>query len=77
MDILNNTIKTFDPNAKIGEIFIVDIEFNACYDASKKMYNEVYPYIFEPKIKVSTDRWSVYQLLCTMHMGNKENFLKF
>ena len=55
MDILNNTIKTFDPNAKIGEIFIVDIEFTACYDASKKMYNEVYPYIFEPKIKVSTD----------------------
>ena len=77
MDILNNTIKTFDPNAKIGEIFIVDIEFTACYDARKKMCNEVYPYIFEPKIKVSTDRRNVYQLLSTMHMGNKENLLKF
>ena len=36
MNVLNNTIKNFDPNAKIGEIFIVDIEFTACYDARKK-----------------------------------------
>ena len=67
MDILNNTIKTFDPNAKIGEIFIVDIEFTACYDASKKMYNEVYPYIFEQKLKFQQIEGTFisYFLLCT------------
>ena len=31
MDILNKSIGHFDPNAKIGEMFVVDIEFDA-YD---------------------------------------------
>ena len=72
-EILNNSIKNFDPNAKIGEIFIVNIEFTAYYDARKKMYNEVYRCIFEPKTKVSTDRRCVYQLLSTIRMFKKEN----
>ena len=38
------------------------------------MYNEVYPCIFEPKTKVSTDRRWVYQLLSTIRMVKKEKF---
>ena len=45
-DILNICIKKFDPRAKIGEIFLVDIEFTTCDDARK-----VYPCIFESKNK--------------------------
>ena len=77
MDILNNSVKHFDPKAKVDEIFIGDIEFTAYYDAHKKMYNEVYPCIFEPKTKVSIDRKSVYQLLSNMRMGKKENVLMY
>ena len=55
MDILNNSIKNFDPNAKISEIFIIISGFTAYCDARKTMYNDVYPCIFEPKGKVSTD----------------------
>lgn len=77
MDILNNSVKHFDPKAKVDEIFIGDIEFTAYYDARKKMYNEVYPCIFEPKTKVSIDRKSVYQLLSNMRMGQKENVLMY
>ena len=55
MDILNNSTKNFDPNAKIGEIFIIISGFTAYCDARKTMYNDVYPCIFEPKGKVSTD----------------------
>ena len=76
IEILNASIANFDLNAKIGEIFIVDIEFNAYDDPRKKMYNEVYPCIFQPKSKVSVDRRSVYQLLSTMRMGRKDNILK-
>ena len=76
IEILNASIANFNPNAKIGEIFIVDIEFNAYGDPRKKMYNEVYPCIFQPKSKVSVDRRSVYQLLSTMRMGRKDNILK-
>ena len=35
IDILNKSIKNFHPNAKIGEIFVVDIEFDA-YDNPRK-----------------------------------------
>ena len=77
MEVLNKSIANFDPNAKIGEIFVVDIEFNACNDPKKKMYNEVYPCIFQPDSKVPADRRSVYQLLSTMRIGKKENILKF
>ena len=41
------------------------------------MYNEVYPCIFEPKTKISTDSRSVYQLLSNMRVGKKDNILKF
>ena len=79
MDILNNSIKNFDPNAKIGEIFIIISGFTAYCDARKTMYNEIYPCILKPKGKVSTDRrvYRVYQLLSTMRMCKKENVLKF
>ena len=35
MEILNASIAKFDSNAKVGEIFVVDIEFNA-YDNLRK-----------------------------------------
>ena len=59
MDILHEAIKNFNPNAKIGEIFVVDIEFSAYNDPREKMYHEVFPCIFKPKSKVSVDRRSV------------------
>ena len=31
IDTLNKSIENFDPNAKIGELFVADIEFDA-YD---------------------------------------------
>ena len=77
IEILNASIANFNPNAKIGEIFIVDIEFNAYGDPRKKMYNEVYPCIFQPKSKVSVDRRSISQLLSTMRIGKKDNILKY
>ena len=52
MDILFNSIENFDPNYKVGEIFVVDTKFNAYDDLRKKIYNEVFPCIFEPKSKV-------------------------
>ena len=36
MVILNKSIENFDPNAKIGEILVVDIEFDAYDDPRKK-----------------------------------------
>ena len=77
MEILNKFIASFDLNTKIGEIFVVDIEFNAYNDPRKEMYNEVYPCIFQPKSKVPADRRSVYQLLSTMRIGKNGNILKF
>ena len=77
IEILNDSIGNFDPNAKTGEIFVLDVEFNGYDDPSKKMYIEVYPCIFQPKSKVSVDRRSVYQLLSTMRMGKKHNILKY
>lgn len=66
MDTLNRSVENFDPNAGFGEIFVVDIEFGAYNDPRKKMYNKVFPCVFEPKNKVSVKRRSVYQLLSTM-----------
>ena len=43
----------------------------------KKMYNEIYPCIFEPKTNVSADERSVYQLLSNMRVVKKDNILKF
>ena len=76
MDILNKSVENFDPNAKIGEIFVVDIEFDPYNDPRKKMYNEVFPCIFEPKSKDPVDR-RVYQLPSTMSTGKRENILKY
>ena len=42
----------------------------------KKMYNEIYPCIVEPKT-VSTDERRVYQLLSSMRTVKKDNILKF
>ena len=36
MDILNKSIGHFDPSAKIGEMFVVDIEFDTYDDPRKK-----------------------------------------
>ena len=40
---MDKSIGNFDPNAKIGEIFAVDIEFDSFDDPQKRMYNEVFP----------------------------------
>ena len=77
MDILNNSISNFDPNSKIGEIFVVDIELDAYDDPKKKMYNEVFPSIFESKSKVPVSSRSMYQLLSTMRIGKRGDVLKF
>ena len=75
--ILNKSIGNFDPNAKIGEIFVADIEFNAYSDPQEKMYNEVFPCIFEPKGKAPIDRRSVCQLVSTIKTERRENVLKY
>ena len=36
MEILNEAIENFDPSAKVGKIFVVDIEFHVCNDPSCK-----------------------------------------
>ena len=77
MDILNKSIESFDLNTKIGESFLVAIEFEAYDDPRKKMYNEEFPCIFEPKSKVPVDRRSVYQLLSTRKTGKREKILKY
>ena len=71
IDIVNKAIGNCDLNAKIGEIFVVDIEFSAYDDPCKKMYDKVCPCISETKSKVSVNRHSVYQLLSTMRAGRK------
>ena len=63
MEILNEAIENFDPNAKVGKIFVVDIEFHVCNDPRKSLYNEIYHCISEPKTKVPVDNRSVYELL--------------
>ena len=77
MGILNKSIGNFDPNAKIGEIFVADIEFNVYSDPREKMYNEVFPCIFEPKGKAPIDRRSVCQLVSTIKTERRENILKY
>ena len=47
---------------------MVDIRFVDFNDAVKKMYNEIYPCIFESKTKIPTDSRSVYQLLGNMRI---------
>ena len=42
METLENSLKNFDPNAKIGEVFVVDIQFDAYDDPRKRIYNEIY-----------------------------------
>ena len=64
MEILNEAIENFEPNAKVGKIFVVDIdEFHVCNDPRKILYNEIYHCISEPKTKVPVDNRSVYELL--------------
>ena len=45
IEILNEAIENFDPNAKVGKIFVVDIEFDVYDDPRKSFYNEIYPCI--------------------------------
>ena len=47
---------------------MVDIRFVDFNDPVKKMYNEIYPCIFESKTKIPTDSRSVYQLLGNMRI---------
>ena len=42
-DILNKAVYDFDPNTKIGHVFVVDIHFQ---EFNNPMYNEIYPCIF-------------------------------
>lgn len=75
--ILNKSKENFDPDSKISETFVVDIEFDAYDDPRKRMYNEVFQCIFEPKTKVPVESRSVYQLISTMKIGRKGGVLKF
>ena len=77
LDVLNNSLANFDSNSKIGEVFVVNIQFDAYDDPRKKMYNEVFPCVFEPKTKVSVSSRSVDQLLSTMRTGKRGDVLKF
>ena len=77
IEILNEAIENFDPNAKVGKIFVVDIEFDAYDDPRKSFYNEIYHCIFEPKSKVPVDNASVHQLLSTMRIAKRGDVLKF
>ena len=77
METLENSLKNFDPNAKIGEVFVVDIQFDAYDDPRKRTYNEIYPCIFQPKSKALPNRRSVYQLLSNMRSGKRGNILNF
>ena len=77
MDTLNRSIGNFGPNARFGDIFVVHIQFDAYNDPRKKMYNEVFPCVFEPNSKVYVDRYSVYQLRSTMPTGKRNNVLKY
>ena len=54
-EILNEAIENFDPNGKVGKIFVVDIELDAYDDPRKSFYNEIYPCIFKPKSKVPVE----------------------
>ena len=77
METLENSLKNFDSNAKIGAVFVVDIQFDAFDDPRKRIYNEIYPCIFQPKSKVLPNRRSVYQLLSNMRSGKRVNILSF
>ena len=39
METQESSLKNFDPNAKIGEVFVVDIQFEAYDDPHKRIYN--------------------------------------
>ena len=77
METLENSLKNFSPNAKIGELFVVDIQFDAYDDPCKRIYNEIYPCVFQPKSNVLPNRRSVYQLLSNMRSGKRSNILSF
>ena len=77
LDILNKAVNDFDPNSKIGHVFVVDIHFQEFNYQKKKMYNEIYPCIFEPKTKFSADEKSVYQLLSNMRVRKKDNIFNY
>ena len=59
MEILNNSITNFNPYSNVGEIFVVDIEFNA-YDDPKKNYTMKFFHVFEPKCNVPVRNRGVY-----------------
>ena len=77
METLENSLKNFDPNAKIGEVFVVDIQVDVYDDPRKRLYNKIYPCIVQPKSKVLPNRRSVYQLLSNMRSGKRGNILSF
>ena len=52
METLENSLKNFSPNGKIGELFVEDIQFDAYDDPCKRIYNEIYPCVFQPKSNV-------------------------
>ena len=77
METLEHSLKKFDPNAKIGDVFVADKQFDAYDNPRKRIYNEIYPCIFQPKSKVLPNRRSVYQLLSNMRSGKRGNILSF
>ena len=77
METLENSLNNFDPNAKIGEVFVVDIQFDAYDDPRKRINNEVYQCIFQPKSKVLPNLRRVCQLLLNMRSGKRGNILSF
>ena len=78
MKTLQNSLKNFDPNAKIREVFVVDIQFDAYDDVPRKrIYNEIYPCIFQSKSKVLPNRRSVCQLLSNVRSGKRGNIFSF
>ena len=53
LELMNKIVKNNNPlKDKTEHIFVVDIEFLDFSNPVKKMYNEVYACIFEPKTKI-------------------------
>lgn len=74
---MNVLVSNYDPlKDRTRHTFIVDIEFVALEYPIKKIYNEIYSCIFEPKTKVPIDNRSVCKLFSNVRMG-KKNILKY
>ena len=68
LEIMNEIVKKYDPNDKIGHIFEVDIDFSEYDNSRKKICNEVFPAYSNLRVKFLSiiEAFTSFSLQCIL-----------